>query len=318
MSVDRTAGIEALAQSSGNLVLDRRYAWAKAEADEGAHAVAADLFEQIIAEAPQWAAAWFALGVAREKAGDREGAAAAFHRLMELDADSLFGAPLHLARLGAAAAPTRAPESYVRGLFDQYAARFETHLVDDLRYCGPALLRDALGKVDAARGRAFHFRRFIDLGCGTGLMARALTPHFDQAAGVDLSPLMIEKARQTGLYARLEAADLAAFLRAEPAASADLIIAADVFIYLGDLEAVFRQTGRVLGQNGLFAFSVQTGHEADRDWVLGQDLRYAHSEAYLRRLATQTGFVMSRLEPAAVRQDAGRDVPGLVCVLTSP
>jgi predicted TPR repeat methyltransferase len=307
------ADIETLTQSSGNMVLDRRYAWAKAEADDGAHAVAADIFEQIIADAPEWPAAWFALGVAREKAGDMQGAAVAFQRLAELDGDSLFGASLHLARLGAAAMPGRAPEGYVRGLFDQYAARFDTHLVDELAYRGPALLLDALRRVDTARSGAFHFRHFIDLGCGTGLMARALSPHFDRATGVDLSPLMIGEGRKTGLYTRLETAELAAFLRAEPTDSADLVVAADVFIYLGDLEKAFGETGRVISHGGLFAFSVQTG--VDLDWAVGKDLRYAHSQAYLRRLAAETGFAVLSIDDVSSRKDAGLDVPGLVCVL---
>lgn len=305
------ADIEPLSQSSGNIIMDRRYAWAKAEADDGAYAVAADIFEQIIADAPQWPAAWFALGVAREKAGDTQGAAVAFQRLAQLDADSLFGASLHLARLGAAATPERAPEGYVRGLFDQYAARFDTHLVGALAYRGPALLLDALRRV--APGGAFHFSHLIDLGCGTGLMARALSPHFDRATGVDLAPLMIEEARKTALYARLEAAELGAFLRGEPAGSSDIVIAADVFIYFGGLDAVFSETARVIVPGGLFAFSVQTG--ADQDWVLGKDLRYAHSQAYLRRLAAQTGFTIASIDYLSSRKDAGHDVPGLVCVL---
>jgi predicted TPR repeat methyltransferase len=304
-----------LTQSSGNIVLDRRFAWAKAEADEGAHEAAADILQQIVAEAPIWSAAWFALGVAREKSGDPAGAAAAFQRLTEIDPEGLFGAPLHLARLGAATAPERAPDDYVRGLFDQYAARFDAHLVDALAYRGPALLLEALRRTEADRGGALRFRHFIDLGCGTGLMARALTPHFEQATGVDLAPLMIEEARKSGLYARLEAAELTAFLRVEPAASADLVIAADVFVYMGNLEEVFGETARVLTPDGLFAFSVQAGEGAD--WRLGDDMRYFHSQAYVRRLAAQTGLAVLTIETASTRQDAGRDVPGLVCVLGS-
>ena len=303
-----------LTQSSGNLVLDRRYAWAEAEAAEGAHAAAADILEQIVTEAPRWSAAWFALGVAREKAGDTAAATAAFRRLTEIDPQGLFGAPLHLARLGATTAPERAPDDYVRGLFDQYAARFDAHLVDALAYRGPALLLDALRQAEADRGGALRFRHVIDLGCGTGLMARALTPHFEQVTGVDLAPLMIEEARRSGLYARLEAAELTAFLRGEPAASADLVVAADVFVYLGNLEEVFGETARVLTSGGLFAFSVQAGENAD--WRLGDDMRYFHSQTYLRQLAAQAGFAVLSIDAASTRQDAGRDVPGLICVLS--
>ena len=50
---------------------------------------------------------------------------------------------------------------------------------------------------------------------------------------------MIEQARAKNLYDRLVAADLVEFLHGEPAVSADLAVAADVFVYIGDLEPVF-------------------------------------------------------------------------------
>lgn len=300
-------------QSSGNLVLDRRFAWAQAAAHEGAHDAAADILEQIIAEAPRWPAAWLALGEAREKAGDLDGAVVAFRQLAELDTSGLLGGALHLARLGGGAEPERAPDAYVRGLFDTYAARFDAHLTGELAYRAPQLLRDALETACTRRQQIFHFRRAIDLGCGTGLMARSLVPYVDEISGVDLSPLMIEEARRTGLYASLHVGELMAFLQNCPNGSADLIVAADVLVYLGALETTFMEAARVLTSGGLLAFSVQRGE--DDDWTLGQDMRYFHSQGYLARLAAETGFTALSIDAGSSRKDAGLDVPGLVAVL---
>ena len=186
-------------------------------------------------------------------------------------------------------------------------------LVGALAYRGPDLLRDALRRTREARGRAFRFDRGADLGCGTGLMAKALRPRVDSMHGVDLSPKMIEAARATGLYNHLSTGDLLAFLADETTAGFDLVVAADVFVYVGDLDAIFAQCARVLETGGLFAFSAQRGAEAD--WALGADLRYFHSPGYVRRLAKQHGFDVALIEDASTRRDAGADVPGLVCVL---
>ena len=165
--------------------------------------------------------------------------------------------------------------------------------------------------------------RGVDLGCGTGLMGVALgagktravgqTPVVRSLAGVDLSPKMVDFARMTGAYDRLVAGDLIDFLAAENDAACDLVVAADVFVYIGDLGAIFTQCARTLVPNGILAFSVQ--HSEDADWKLGGDLRYAHSQVYLRGLAARHGFEAALLEEASTRKDAGRDVPGLVCVL---
>lgn len=298
--------------SSGDLIADRRHAWASAAAREGDHAAAAELFEQALELAPAWAPAWFALGEAREKLGARGAAIEAFEQAAARDPSGALGADLRLAALGARAAPASAPAAYVRALFDQYAPHFDTHLVETLSYCGPELLRAAVERACAARGRPFHFRRALDLGCGTGLMAKALDPRAGAFVGVDVSPKMAEAARATGLYSHLEVGDLGGFLATQGPASADLVVAADVFVYIGDLDAIFAQCARALERGGLLAFSAQAGEDA---WALGADLRYAHSPSYLRALAAARDFEIVCLEEASTRKDAGADVPGLVCVM---
>ncbi|WP_158554720.1 methyltransferase domain-containing protein [Methylovirgula sp. 4M-Z18] len=302
--------------SSGNLTADRRYLWAQAALAEDDFAAAEEILRQILELVPDWPAAWVTLGAALRGRGDTEAARVALLHAQVLDPQDRLGAALHLARLGR---PLDAmPEAFVRGLFDQYAPRFETHLVEALGYCGPQRLRAALEQACVALGRPEVFAEVLDIGCGTGLMARGFEGMFGRIDGVDLSPNMIDAARKTGLYRSLTAADLLAFLRESPR-SYDLICAADVFIYIGDLASVFQAAKRALrtekGAPALFAFTVQT--QAQTDYLLGEDMRFAHSEAYVRRVTGEAGLKVCVFEPGAIRNDRGVPSPGHVAVLTS-
>ena len=204
------------------------------------------------------------------------------------------------------------PEAYVRALFDQYAPKFEKALIDDLGYRGPALLFKAvLAARQAVRKPAF-FKRAIDLGCGTGLAAAAFASEVDHFIGIDLSPRMIERARATGLYAQLEAADMVQGLRDKPDASAELVLAADAMVYLSDLAPLLREVKRVLARGGLLAFTVET-HGGD-GVLLGEGLRYAHSARYVRRSIGDAGLALSRCEDLSARNEDNAPVPGLVVV----
>lgn len=300
--------------SSGDLLADRRYAWAMAALAERDLAAAIDLLRQTIDVAPHWAPAHAALGDALAAEGDKAGAAEAYHRAAQLDQAGVLGADLKRGALGLEPPPPIAPIGYVRALFDDYAPRFEAHLREALAYRGPEILIDAIDRACAACGRAPRFRRALDLGCGSGLMAHPLRPRTEEIVGVDLSPAMAELARRAGLYARVEAGEATAFLNAEAPSSCDLVVAADVFVYIGDLAPIFAAVARVLTPGGVFAFTVQRGEGAD--WALGADLRYAHARSYLLRLATAHGFAAALLEEASTRKDAGADVPGLVAAFT--
>jgi predicted TPR repeat methyltransferase len=301
-----------IARSSGNLLADRRYDYARAALAEGDHTAAADLLEQSLELAPGWAAAWFALGEAREALGEIDAAVAAFSRAQSLDTAEAFGARLRIARLRGDS-PDTAPAGYVRALFDQYAPRFETHLVHTLDYRAPELLREAIARICDERGRPRMIDHCVDLGCGTGLAARAMQDIVRCFSGVDLSPAMVRQAQASGLYRSLEAGDLVRFLEAMDPATADLVLAADVFVYIGDLRPVFSECARVLACGGLFAFTVQS--HSGEGFILGDDLRFAHAEPYLQRLALACGLEVALLEPSSTRQDRGAPVPGLLAVL---
>lgn len=301
--------------SSGDLIADRRFEFARDLQLKGDLGAAADLLEQATELAPDFASAWFTLGEIREQLGQREAAENAFRRACAADPDDRHGASLWLMRLGAEDLSDM-PRAYVQALFDIYAPRFEAALLGDLDYRGPQLLFKAVLAVRVAARKPAFFRRGIDLGCGTGLAAAAFARQVEHFIGIDLSPRMIGRARATGLYAELEVDDMVAGLRSKKDASADLVLAADAFVYVSDLAPVLAGVSRVLAAGGLLAFTAET-HDAD-GIVIGEGLRYAHGADYLRKAIAAAGLKLAHLEEASARIEDNRPVPGLVAVATKP
>jgi predicted TPR repeat methyltransferase len=253
----------------------------------------------------------------RDRLGDRDGAIAAFTRAGDADPEDYHGARLQLARLGTGETTPAMTETYVRRLFDQYAGRYDAALTEHLHYRGPAILRDAVEAAMRAAGRPMRFASMLDLGCGTGLGGAVFRRYAARLAGVDLSPAMIAQATPKGLYDRLVSASLADFLADEAADGTkyQLVLAADVFVYVNDLAPVIAAVARVLAPQGVLAFTVET-HSGD-DAKLLPTLRYAHAETYLRGVLEQAGFAPPQLVEAFVRTEKGEPVAGLAIVASS-
>jgi len=300
-------------RSSGDVLADRRYEYASAAFDDGDFAAAADLARQVLELVPDFAPARALLGRAVAELGLRDEAVRAFQRALELEPEDVLGVRLHLAQLGALPQEAAITPTYVRALFDDYAPKFDRHLTQRLAYRGPDAIADALRRACSKTNRDPRFGLALDLGCGTGLMGQAIADVCASLVGVDLSPRMLDKAAKTGLYAELQEGELASFLKTRADGEADLVVAADVFVYMASLDETFREAYRVLKRQGLFAFTVQA-HEGD-GYVLGADARYAHSENYLRRLAAENGFATVLFESASARADRGVPVPGFLAVL---
>jgi predicted TPR repeat methyltransferase len=294
--------------SSGDLLADRRFEFARDLQLKGDLPAAADLLEQAIELAPNFVSAWFTLGEIREQLGQRD---AAFRKAREADPHDRHGAAVRLMRLGADQLGEM-PKGYLQALFDQYAPRFEAALLGDLGYRAPQLLFKAVISVRAKAKKPAFFKRAIDLGCGTGLGAGAFAREVDHFIGIDLSPGMIEQARATGLYAELEVADMVEGLRGRTDASADLILAADAMCYVSDIAPVLIEAKRVLAPGGLFAFTLET-HEGD-GVVIGDGLRYAHAAEHVRGMIVAAGLGVAHLERASPRNEDNEPVQGLVVV----
>lgn len=308
----------AFSTGSGDSTLDRRYAWAKSALAEGDAEAAIEILDQTLALAFTFTAGWHLYGLAQESLGRNEEAATAWRQCLIADPDDHLGARLDLARIGAIAAEDATCESFSGMLFDRYAERFDSHLVETLHYTGPALLKDALARLQHNAGDPIRFDTVYDLGCGTGLLGAALRDMTGFLAGCDVSPRMVERARAklradgAPLYDKLSVAGLTDFLTSRPEHSTDLVAAADVFIYLGELSAVFAQSARVLKPEGLLAFTAQT-HGGD-GVIVGPDRRFAHAESWLLQRLAAAGLRVVSFETASVREDRGLAVPGLVVV----
>jgi predicted TPR repeat methyltransferase len=266
---------------------------------------------RVLETVPDFANGWFSLGEMRRQLGQSDAAMAAYRKVTELDPSDIFGAGLRLARLSAKT-PDGMPEAYVRGMFDQYAPRFESELIETLGYRAPALLRSAVEAARKARSRAVTFDSMLDLGCGTGLGGAAFRDGVKHLTGVDLSSGMIALAQQKNIYDRLETDGIERFLAGEIAAGrrCALIVAADVFAYLGDLTGVCAAVARVMTDGALFAFTVEThsGHGI----VLGDGLRYAHGAAYIRTALADLELL--ELTEVSTRNESGVPVAGLLAV----
>lgn len=300
--------------SSGDLLADRRFEFARDLLLKGDLAAAADLLSQALELVPDFTSAWFTLGQIYERLGRRDEAVAAFRRARAADPADRHGASLYLMRHGAEQLSAM-PPAYVQTLFDQYAPRFDAALINDLGYRGPGLLFKAVLSVRASARKPAFFKRAIDLGCGTGLGAMAFAKEVDHFTGVDLSPRMIEWARTTGLYAELEVADMLQSLRGKPDRSAELVLAADAMVYVADLAPLLHEAARVLTPGGLFAFTVETHDSKDcEDVLIGDGLRYTHSPAYIRAHVAAARLILSQCEKRSTRNEDNDPVPGLVVV----
>jgi predicted TPR repeat methyltransferase len=245
------------------------------------------------------------LARAYEKSGQPAKAAGAFEQLQKLAPDNP-NLSFHIAALRGTDAPAAPPPALMAALFDRHAESFDHHLVQELGYRVPKLLHDAVTSV-----RPGPFDSALDLGCGTGLCGVVFRPDVKAIIGVDLSPAMIEKARERNLYDRLEVADVLKTLQEWPGAF-DLLLAGDVFCYLGDLSNVFASGRLALRPGGLLAFSVELSKNGG--WSLTPSRRYVHGEGYILETVTKVGLKLQSVQTQVLRNDAGKEVAGLIVV----
>ncbi|MEM7236994.1 MAG: methyltransferase, partial [Pseudomonadota bacterium] len=228
-------------------------------------------------------------GLAAEEAGDLDTAEAAYQEVLRLDPSDHGGASVRLASIGRAPDPDRAPDAYVATLFGQHAASFDDVLVDQLGYRVPQMIAAKLGEIGLG-----PFGRVLDLGCGTGLMGIALGDRAGELIGVDLAEDMLAQTDERGCYHQLFIGEAVQFLLEEETGF-DLIAAADVLPYIGDLTALTRALRPCLNPAAIVAVSSETlGKDAfdSRGWRVGPRHRFAHAESYLRQSLEGIGLTL--------------------------
>ena len=267
-------------------------------------------FDRALALDPGLAPAWTSRGSVLKDLGRLDEAAACFRNALERGGDSELN-HYFLSSVQGAAMPAAAPKSYVKELFDDYAPGFDEHLLDVLNYRGHEFLIAHL-KTLVRR----QFKSALDLGCGTGLCGKLISDVVERIAGVDLSQGMLDRAAALGLYERLVCADVAEYVRGTDARH-DLVVAGDVFIYIGDLDPVFAGVRKVLEPGGVFCFSTERADD-DKDVELRTTMRFAHSEPYVRRLAAAHGLEIVDIQRRALREERQVMLDGLYAYLAAP
>jgi predicted TPR repeat methyltransferase len=271
----------------------------------GRLAEAATAFEATLRIQPEHPQAHHALGAIYGMLGRSEDLARIYRHWRDVTPDH--PAARHMAAaVNAAEMPARAADEYIRELFAPFAQAFDDVLAK-LNYRVPALLAALLERFPADRPLDI-----ADAGCGTGLCAPALRSLARRLVGVDLSPEMLEKACQRGLYDALVEAELTAFL-SQNAAAFDLIVAADTLVYFGDLAAPLRAAAGALRSAGRIAVNLERDSEDHpAGYRLNQYGRYVHGEAHLRRRLAEAGFTILSLETTTIREQAREAVQGFL------
>jgi predicted TPR repeat methyltransferase len=206
--------------------------------------------------------------------------------------------------------PARAGDAFVTRVFDGFAESFD-EVLERLEYRAPALVGQVLRRF---AGEARGALDIVDAGCGTGLLAEHLRPYARALVGVDLSPGMLRKAARRGVYDRLEAAELSAFLGSAPEAF-DVVASSDTLVYFGDLREVFGAAETSLRRGGWLFFTLE--HAGGEDEVpegfrIHPHGRYSHTERYVRAALAEAGFEVAEIERAHLRREGRFYVNGLV------
>jgi predicted TPR repeat methyltransferase len=194
------------------------------------------------------------------------------------------------------------PSGYIVEYFDSFAEGFDAKLVGVLGYDVPEKICAAIRK--SAPADAMY--EAVDIGCGTGLCGPLLRAFAKKLTGVDLSPKMLELAAKRGVYDHLVREEVTAFLN-RSTAQFDLVVAADVMIYIGDLKPIFAAAANAIRAGGFFAFSTET--RTGESYLLQGSGRFSHSSQYVRSLAA-SAFVESASLETTIRLEANARVPG--------
>lgn len=255
---------------------------------------ALDSLKRAAAAEPGYAEVRRAIGDLLLDAGEHSAARTYYKAAVRINPQDAL-ARYFLAAAGKSESPDAPPPGYVEQLFDDYARRFEKHLVDVLQYRAPELLCEAIQRVAQPPAAGWTV---IDLGCGTGLCGPLIRPFARHLSGVDLSAAMLDEARKKAVYDTLLQEDVVTSLSRFDR-GIDLALSADVFIYLGSLTPIFEAAGRALRPGAWFAFTTEA-HDGE-GFVLDVTGRYRHSRAYVEAEAAAQGLRSVHCETIVAR-----------------
>lgn len=250
------------------------------------------------------------LAVLYLRENNRTDALVHFEKALALDSDNDTARHMALALKGQQC--EQAPRQYIASLFDQYANYYNAHVKEKLEYNVPGELRMATGQVLPVHSAQ---KRILDLGCGTGLCGVFFQDLAQWMVGVDISFGMLANAKALGAYHALCQLDILQALPGHGQFSFDLVLAADVLVYLGDLKALFQSVSEVLAPDGLFALTIETLTCGDEDYQLQSTGRFAHQTTYIEALAKQNQLEICLQKNLVLRKSKEQDIGGMIFIL---
>ncbi|MBH67420.1 MAG: hypothetical protein CMM58_03620 [Rhodospirillaceae bacterium] len=260
---------------------------------------------------PEYHDAFWCLAEANHGLGNNSEALKWYQRYLNIHPDDPQATHM-VAALGTGFKPLRASNKYIKEVFDNFAEEYDTQLIDDLEYKVPDLLYGLFNNAEKPKKAAYSI---LDLGCGTGLMGSKFREVAHTLMGVDLSPEMLRVAREKRVYDQLVEAEINTFMHSHPS-EFDLIIAADVFCYIGDLSETFEAAAGALKLDGSILLTVES--QRNRGFVLTESGRYAHKPAYIGKVAKTKGLQEVIGKKEVIRTEYGKPVEGYLLMLRKP
>jgi predicted TPR repeat methyltransferase len=267
-----------------------------------AHEKAARAYEHVVHLHGRFGAVYYNLAHAYRNIGEKN--KAVDYLKLELDHNPDDYSSRYMLAVLEGNAPAAAPVEFVRDIFDQYADTFDSHLVEVLEYRTPAVLRETLFNLGEEN---FFFENVLDLGCGTGLAGLEFRESAKRLEGVDISSAMIEKARGKKKYDKLTTGNFFEIFQ-DVNSRYDLVVAADVFIYMGDLKPVMSLMRTICAKGAYVVFSLE--HHDGKTFVIHDNGCYAHPPCYVEKIAEEKGFTLKLRQRANLRKEKGKWVEG--------
>ncbi len=255
---------------------------------------------------PGHLAATFNLGLLLHRINRHEDAVQCFRLALEIEPGHATATHLMAALTDGAA--DSSPAEYVEALFDSYAGEFDDHLKTKLGYDVPRDLCNMLAPPAKSEWLV------VDLGCGTGLVGELLRASAARLIGCDLSANMLQRAAAKKLYDQLRQEDVLATLE-RFAEEVDVIVAADLLIYVGDPKPMLSACHRALRPGGRLAVSIE---DAEVPLTLRSSGRFAHAPAALEAAAADAGLEVLRRQSTAIRTEEHRPIEGSLYLLARP
>jgi predicted TPR repeat methyltransferase len=201
-----------------------------------------------------------------------------------------------------------APLSYIKEVFDNYSDHYEDSLTNKLQYSLPDKLHTMVSGLSGQK----QFNQLLDLGCGTGLVGESFRKSVRTLHGVDLSANMIKIADNKKIYDLLITNNIDDAITDIENDCYDLLIAADVFTYIGEINGLFKRLYEVGTSDCHLYFSVEDVADDTGQIVLRNSGRFAHSRSYIKQTADTTGWHIFKVESINLRKERGNWIKGAV------